>query len=71
MKLTGKTQYRAGWFGQIILQVEYSYGCLPAGARPRADGSNIVTRYEWRDATVADVFARAIPHVPQSEENAA
>jgi hypothetical protein len=69
--LTGKTRYRANWRGKIILQVEYAYRCLPAGARPTANGGGIVTKYEWRDARVSDIFARSLAVAPQSAEDGA
>lgn len=49
MGLTGKTRYRAGWGGKLILQVEYAY-----------DGSSFDdmwprTCIDWRDAKMEDL----------------
>jgi hypothetical protein len=69
MTLTGRTRYRSGWFGRLILQVEFQYRCIPAGAR--CSLSNWVTRNEWRDATTSDALAGNIRIAPTSQEDAA
>lgn len=54
--LTGKTRYRLGWRGRLVLQVEYRahrYVSRYAVPSPWAMG---LARY-WRDATVEDLQA--------------
>ncbi len=69
MTLTGKTRYRPGWFGRLVLQVEYEYRCIPAGAR--CSHSNLITQTGWRDARVSDAVSVYLPIAPSQSEDAA
>lgn len=50
--LTGNTQYRSNWLGQIILQVE-----VIVHRRIGAYSLRVEPYSEWKDATVADIQA--------------
>jgi len=52
VRLTGRTRYRRGWFGRLILQVEET-GCL---FDPRGGGSYSPDYTRWRDAKVDDLI---------------
>ncbi|MBV2181694.1 MAG: hypothetical protein KUL86_10745 [Castellaniella sp.] len=51
--LTGKTRYRLGWRGRLVLQVEYR-ACRPGNMYTITPP--YLVRY-WRDATVEDLQA--------------
>jgi hypothetical protein len=66
VKFTGNTRYRVGWRGRLILQAEYEYRYLPAGAIPSPSGDNFARGTEWRDANVSDVLSGVIsPNQPE------
>lgn len=52
--LTGKTRYRTGWFGRLILQVEEQIG--------RTDPMTCETDYfpRWRDAKAEDLLSSGV-----------
>ncbi len=56
MTLTGNTRHRLGWFGRLILQVEYSWQHSGSG---RLQPGVSFTSTGWRDATVVDIQALA------------
>jgi hypothetical protein len=58
MRLTGRTRYRLGWFGKVILQVEEA--CITAGPGRPQPGRDFV-RYSWRDARLTDVVHADAP----------
>lgn len=54
MKLTGRTRYRTGWRGKIILQVEYTeYYCHDIHGSGHFDEGHTT---HWRDATADDLI---------------
>lgn len=59
MKLTGRTRYRSGWRGKLILQVEYtSYYCHDLNGSGYYDVGHTM---HWRDADVKDLPAATAP----------
>lgn len=54
--LTGRHRHRAGWFGRLILQVEYATMEPHPGTEGRGTDWKPTGR-EWRDATVEDLAA--------------
>jgi hypothetical protein len=59
-KVTGKTRYRATFFGKMILQVEVSYyDDMPHGG---------VDRVKWRDANLTDFTTNTTPPAPEIEQ---
>lgn len=47
-QLTGRRRLRAGWFGRLVLQVEFHWRGMPAGSRM------LCHEIRWRDARVED-----------------
>jgi hypothetical protein len=52
--LTGRTRYRAGWFGRLIIQVEYATREPHEGTEGRGTDW-LWTGRCWRDARVEDI----------------
>lgn len=50
--LTGRTRYRRGWFGRLILQVEFSQRYVRDLNGSGYYDSGLITK--WRDARVDD-----------------
>ncbi len=57
INLTGRTRYRVGWFGRLIVQVEYATRQPHAGTEGRGTDW-LWTGREWRDARCED-FTRS------------
>lgn len=53
--LTGRIRYRTGWFGRIIVQVEYATREPHAGTEGRCTDW-LWTGRKWRDARCQDMF---------------
>lgn len=56
LQLTGRTGFRQGWFGRLIMTVEAQkiISCYPAAPPP--PGTPAKTLLHWRDATLLDMF---------------
>ena len=52
MRRTGKGRFRGGWFGKLILELEW------AGTEPQNNGNHISMedRCYWRDAKPVDLM---------------
>lgn len=52
-RLTGRTRYRVGWFGKLVLQVEYATREAHPGTQGRGTDWKWTGR-AWRDARCED-----------------
>lgn len=55
-RLTGRTRYRVGWFGRLVLQVEQ--------IRYWQDDHGHVPSKSWRDARAADLLDTSLQPLP-------
>ncbi len=54
--LTGRTRFRTGWLGKLILQVEYKYDVVHYNLDYHdCGGDDLSSTIRWRDAKISDL----------------